>query len=399
MARFLFVVPPLIGHINPTISVARELELLGHDVAWVGHAHPVKARVPDGGRFFELPELMKDDEYSAYYARSHGLRGASALKFLWEDFLVPLARAMVAGVERAVDEFHPDAMIVDHQAIAGAMVARQRDLLWATSATTSASIMDPFAELPRVHEWKEKLLQTLMGQVGVAMTSDVDLSPHLVIAFSTRALCGADHPFPGHYHFVGPSITARSETAYFPWRDLDDNRPKVLISLGTLNGEAGARFYREVLEALGDQNVQMILVAKKELLPPAIPDNALIRGYVPQLALLPYIDAVVSHGGHNTVAESLAHGIPLVVAPIKDDQPIVAQQVVDAGAGIRVKFGRVRAPALRDAVSRVLHDDSFRRAAARICASFDQAGGAPRAAQLVAGLVEQPGQAVEKAAS
>ena len=36
MSRFLFVVPPLAGHVNPTISVARRLEARGHQVAMVG---------------------------------------------------------------------------------------------------------------------------------------------------------------------------------------------------------------------------------------------------------------------------------------------------------------------------------------------------------------------------
>jgi UDP:flavonoid glycosyltransferase YjiC (YdhE family) len=88
----------------------------------------------------------------------------------------------------------------------------------------------------------------------------------------------------------------------------------------------------------------------------------------------------VSHAGHNTVCESLAHGLPLVVAPIRDDQPIVAQQVVDAGAGIRVKFGRVRAPELRSAVTALLDDETYRAAAQRIRASFAAAGGAAAAA-------------------
>ncbi|MDV9201520.1 glycosyltransferase, partial [Streptomyces sp. Wh19] len=35
MSRFLFVVPPLVGHINPTVGVAAELVASGHAVAWV----------------------------------------------------------------------------------------------------------------------------------------------------------------------------------------------------------------------------------------------------------------------------------------------------------------------------------------------------------------------------
>ena len=107
---------------------------------------------------------------------------------------------------------------------------------------------------------------------------------------------------------------------------------------------------------------------------------------MPQLALLPRVDAVVCHGGHNTVCESLAHGLPLVVAPIRDDQPIVAEQVVEAGAGIRVRFGRLSPAALRDAVTRVLDEPAFREAAERIRGSFAAAGGASAAADALEGL-------------
>ena len=69
---------------------------------------------------------------------------------------------------------------------------------------------------------------------------------------------------------------------------------------------------------------------------------------------------MVTHGGHNTVCEALAHGLPLVVAPIRDDQPIIAEQVVAAGAGVRVKFGRVSTEGLRAAIDRVLTDPDLR---------------------------------------
>jgi len=69
--------------------------------------------------------------------------------------------------------------------------------------------------------------------------------------------------------------------------------------------------------------------------PPAgeAPPHILFAEHVPQLALLPHMSAVVCHGGHNTVCEAFAHGVPLVVTPIRDDQPIIARQVADAGAG------------------------------------------------------------------
>jgi UDP:flavonoid glycosyltransferase YjiC (YdhE family) len=96
--------------------------------------------------------------------------------------------------------------------------------------------------------------------------------------------------------------------------------------------------------------------------------------------MLPRMDAVISHGGMNTVSETLAHGLPLIIAPIRHDQPVVASQVARAGAGIRVPFSRVRSAQLREALVTILDDPSYRHAAERIRGSFAAAGGAPAAA-------------------
>ena len=85
--------------------------------------------------------------------------------------------------------------------------------------------------------------------------------------------------------------------------------------------------------------------------------------------------------------EALAHGLPMVVAPIKDDQPVVASQVEAAGAGVRVRFGRLRPEGLQHAVRTVLLDESYADAARRIAASFEAAGGAAAASRVLEGVL------------
>ena len=387
MSRFLFVVPPLTGHVNPTVSVARALAAAGHEVAWVGHPRAVRPLLPEGARLFELDDHVPEQRWAEANARARAVRGLAAFQFLWEDFFVPLARGMVPGVDAVIDAYRPDVLVVDQQAVAGAIVARRRGLPWATLATTSAGLTDPLAGLPKVRAWLDDQLASLEREAGLTPVAEPDRSPHLVIAFSTRALVGGAVTFPEHVFFVGPSIVDRPETAAFPFEALAPG-PRVLVSLGTVNAEVGERFYSIVVEALGGAELQVVLVAPS-LLVPRVPDNFLVRSFVPQLRLLPHLHAVVCHAGHNTVAETLSFGLPLVVLPIKDDQPVVAQQVADAGAGIRLKFGRVTAAELRTAVLRVLSEPAFREAAGRIQASFQEAGGAARAASLLADLANK----------
>lgn len=382
--RILFVVPPLVGHVNPTVGVARALAARGHAVAWVGHPGTVGPLLPAGAQLYPLPEHAPRALVDDVAARSQLVRGAAALKFLWEDFFVPLARQMQPGVAAAADAFQPDVLCVDQQALAGALVARVRGLPWVTLATTSAGVVDPLAALPQVQRWLRDTIAGLEAEAGLAPSEHGALSPHRVIAFTTAALVGPTDGFPPHYRFVGPSIALRPEPADFPWDALAPGR-RVLVSMGTVNAEAATRFYQTALAALRDLPVQPIFAAPPEALPDAAPP-AIVRRRLPQLAVLAHVDAVVCHAGHNTTCEALARGLPLVVAPIKDDQPIVADQVVAAGAGVRVKFGRVQAAELRAAIARVLDEPAFRAAAAAVAHSFAAAGGAAAAALAVEDL-------------
>jgi MGT family glycosyltransferase len=193
--------------------------------------------------------------------------------------------------------------------------------------------------------------------------------------------------------FVGPATSQRPDPTPFPWEHLDGDDPAVLVSLGTVNAEAGERFFRAAIEALAERPVRGVVVAPPGAVGP-VPPNVVAQRRVPQLALLPHMAAVVTHGGHNTVCEALAHGLPLVVAPIRDDQPVVAAQVVAAGAGVRVRFGRPSPSVLGEAIDRALHDPGLRAGAEVIATSFALAGGAPAAAaelEALAAGVDGPG--------
>jgi MGT family glycosyltransferase len=393
MARFLFVVPPLHGHVNPTVSVGRELARRGHDVAWTGLPGAVDPLLPPDAPFLPAGAAQAAGHVDGLRERSRGLRAAAAFKFLWEQVLLPLADAMVDGVDGVVERWRPDVIVADQQTLAGAAVAQRRGLPWATSATTSAELVDALAGLPLAERWVDEQVSAFAARAGVPAerrssrssrsSRALRFSEHLVLVFSTRRLVGEHHAFPDHYAFVGPSISDRPDPTPFPWDRLDPVLPGVLVSLGTVNANAGDRFFAVAAEALAHEKLQAIFVA-----PPDLParcaaaraENVLVLPRVPQLALVPHLDAVVSHGGHNTVCETLAHGLPLVLAPIRDDQPVIADQVVRAGAGIRVRFGRVGPVELRLAVWRMLDEPLFRASAGDIRRSFEAAGGASAAA-------------------
>jgi len=391
VGRFLVVVPPLVGHTNPTVPLGRELVQRGHAVAWAGHPEVIADLLPRGATFLPVadavPPAIVDATNARLEKRTGGIGGFASL---WETCILPLAHHMLPGTFVAVDEFRPDALLVDQHALAGAAVAEARGLPWATSATTSADLVDPIEALPKVAGWLHEQMAGVLVAAGVgaerAAAVDPRFSPHLLLAFTVADLVGSVASLPPHYAFVGPSFGDRPHDPSFPWDWLEGDTPTVLVSLGTLNWKTGERFFAVVAEAFRGLDVRAVVVAPADLMPDP-PPNVLLRSWVPQLALLPHLDAVVCHGGHNTVCESLSHGIPLVIAAIRDDQPIIADQVVRSGAGVRVKFTRVSPPELRAAVGAVLGDPRHRAAAARLRASLDGAGGPAAAADRLEALL------------
>ncbi|HEX7661861.1 MAG TPA: nucleotide disphospho-sugar-binding domain-containing protein [Pseudonocardiaceae bacterium] len=365
--RFLFVVPPLVGHINPTVGVARELRSRGHRVAWAGDAGLLRSRLDSDARIY--PCGLPAD----FGQRPADLRGFAALKYLWERVLTPLAEAMVPGVVDAVAAFRPDVIVADQQALAGALVAERLGVTWVTSASTSGEFTDPLAGMPKMRQWQDDQLLDLRRRFGNPEASgDLRFSPYLVLAFTTKAMVGGEFDFP--VAFVGPAIGP-----VHPAGPASD-QPLVFISLGTVNADTSARFLGECVIALRARpNLRGVIIDPAATIHDA-PPNVVVKPFVDQLAVLAEASAVVCHGGHNTVCEALAYGLPLVIAPIRDDQPVIAEQVKQAGAGVRLRFDRARAEAIGTAIDTVLTDPAYRTAARTIQRSFAAAGGAVAAA-------------------
>ncbi|AGA90229.1 glycosyltransferase, MGT family [Thioflavicoccus mobilis 8321] len=383
MARFLFVVPPFVGHINPTISVGDTLAARGHAVAWVGTADPLARLLPREAQRFLLDRADEDQLFPGLRSRFQSVRGFQNLKLMWDEVFIPMARLMLPGVLAAAERYRPDVLVSDQQTIAGALAARRLGLRWATSATTPADRVRALEAFPKVLAWTEERLADLQREVGLDPVSVPEDSPSLVLSFTTEALAGVDARTDRQYRYVGPALGRRPDETAFPWDKLR-SVPKVLVSLGTLNAERGGPFFERIKQALADLPIQVILVAPESFGP--FPENFIVQPWVPQLKLLPAVDLLLSHAGSNTVCEALALALPVVVVPITDGQPVVAQQVADSGCGLRLSFKRSNSGAIRTAVERALTEPGFRAAAARIRESFEVAGGAPRAADLLESL-------------
>jgi MGT family glycosyltransferase len=108
---------------------------------------------------------------------------------------------------------------------------------------------------------------------------------------------------------------------------------------------------------------------------PTWPDNFIVQGFVPQTRLLGEMDAVICHGGFNTVNDTFLNGLPMVITPIAYDHFHTAALIEKAGCGIKIRYKRLTAEGLRGATWAVLKEERYRTAARRIRDTFIASGG------------------------
>jgi MGT family glycosyltransferase len=205
----------------------------------------------------------------------------------------------------------------------------------------------------------------------------------LNVVYTSRQFQPRAETFDDRFLFVGPSIAPRHEPSFL-WSE-HDRRPIVYISLGTIFN-TDATFYRTCLTALGTQDVHVIMSVGATVLPSElgdVPANVTIQSYVPQLEVLERAAVFVTHGGMNSVSESLHYGMPMVVIPQIGEQAIVGLQLQALGAGILLQPEAATAPALRASVRQLLADPAFREKAVLLRDSFEAAGGVARAAEAI----------------
>jgi UDP:flavonoid glycosyltransferase YjiC (YdhE family) len=308
---------------------------------------------------------------------------------LWNDFIIPLADKMAHGIHRAIEEFHPEIVVGDQHAIAAGLVADKFGIPWVTSATTSSQFSEMGTGPTQLSVWIENRLAHLRARIGdPQQQTDPRFSPHLILAYTTRALIGQASRTLTQLRCAGPALDEPpSKKTDFPARWIDSTRALVVVTLDGKGGARSARFLDEAMRALLERRrfMQAIIVAPRKslVLPADAAADIMLRNAQPPLSLLDQADAIVCQADHRTVCKALWHGLPLIVAPMHCEEAAVSRQVTDAHAGIELDLGKTDVAEIGATLDRILGDASYRSAAQRIGKSLRTAGGAAAAVRYL----------------
>jgi UDP:flavonoid glycosyltransferase YjiC (YdhE family) len=378
VARFLFVVVPVVSHLWPAVAIGEALAARGHEVAFCGPESDLRPLLGPGSVVYPTGKRSY---------REFRQTGLAAMRELWNEYVLPLNRFIAQPADRAVADYGPDIVVADQYALAGALAAEKHSLRWATLCAGILELTPPPPE-PGWQDWLQSQLAQARQAVGLPAENGFDLrfSPYLVIATTTKALTGPV-PMPDNCELIGAALGPRRTDPSFSWDWWDPGQRHLLVTAGTMSAHLVRDFTGRMMAALRPMagRVQVVLNAAADAIGDP-PPHVLVVPRVPMLELMPRLDAIVCQAGQSTVIEALAHGVPMVVAPIRLGELAVAEQVVKAGAGLAVSFSRAGPAELAAAVTAVLEEPGYRGSADRIGAEITAAGGVGAAAAHLGAL-------------
>ena len=385
MSTVLFVNGTAHGHINPTLPLVVELVRRGETVYYCSTKEFAGKVEASGARFLDCGEAF------AAYLRTYRPSGNHPLYMLLE-FLVSQDIAMSEAILNVAGSIRFDYVVHDAMLGGGLIVARNLGVPAICTCSSFAAEKPPAppAMLQRgFHPQLDGVFRKLdelnrRSGLNLGLNELFFQREDLNIVFTSRLFQPGGGAFDGAFRFVGPCMDSRRENEPYP-EDAPVDGKLVYISMGTINN-ACTPLYKNCIEALKNSNMTVVMSvgAKVDIASLGeIPENFRVYPSVPQLAVLKRAKAFVSHGGLNSVSESLNYGVPVVAIPQANDQPAVARRLQELGAGILIKPKEAAPEVIRKAVETVLAESEYKSSCTKIADSFRHSGGVEAAADTI----------------
>jgi MGT family glycosyltransferase len=215
-----------------------------------------------------------------------------------------------------------------------------------------------------------------------------------------------ESPWLNLYLYPGEADYARADALGATWHNLhasvrrtdaeyelseplrSQDGPLIYLSLGSL-GSADVELMRKLVAELAGGPYRAIVSKGPQHDQFELAENMVGAEFLPQTSILPQVDLVITHGGNNTVTESLYFGKPMVVLPLFWDQYDNAQRMQETGLGVRLDTYGHNAAQLRSTIDRLLDDRRLARRLAGISARLRARPGTT----VATGLIEQVARA------
>jgi MGT family glycosyltransferase len=197
-------------------------------------------------------------------------------------------------------------------------------------------------------------------------------------------------PLGPTWHNLEASVRT-SDAAWDPPPEvLEGDGALVYVSLGSL-GSGDVPLMERLVEALARTPHRYVVSTGPQHTEYELADNMIGAEFLPQVSVLPHVDLVITHGGNNTITESVRFGKPMIVLPLFWDQHDNAQRVEETGLGVRLATYSFSDQELAGAIDRLLADEALTAWLGEISTRLAANPGTERAAALIEGLAAGSG--------
>jgi MGT family glycosyltransferase len=328
------------------------------------------------------------------------------------EFIAPTFRALIDGAKyvderllEIIEELQPDLVVEDNVVTFPALFASGRP--WARIASCNPTeikdlrVPPPFSGLPSEDEigWDEYWAQyrgvhgeihrdfddfcQAHGAPPLPADDFIHQSPWLNLYLYPGAIdYRRASPMAPRWHNLEASVRSTDPDWKPPAPLAEGDGPLVYLSLGSL-GSADVELMRGLIATLADTPYRVIVSKGPQADELELAANMTGAEFLPQTSILPEVDLVITHGGNNTVTESLYFGKPMVVLPLFWDQHDNAQRLDETGFGIRLDTYRHEPAELSGAVERLLGDQGLEERLSTLSRQLRGARGTERAARLI----------------
>jgi MGT family glycosyltransferase len=156
----------------------------------------------------------------------------------------------------------------------------------------------------------------------------------------------------------------------------------LFVSLGTVVNDR-ADFFRLCVEAFGDTDWHVAMAVGDWVDLPETPANFEVRRAFPQLEVLYYADAFITHAGMNSTMEALLFEVPTAAFPQTPEQEVNARRTEELGLGRLIDRAGLDAARLREIVEDVSADEDIRRNLKQMRSVLQAGGGAKAGADAI----------------
>jgi MGT family glycosyltransferase len=191
-------------------------------------------------------------------------------------------------------------------------------------------------------------------------------------------------PLAATWHRLDTCVRRQEAVLELPAKIMEGEGALVYVSLGSL-GSADVDLMKRLVDVLSRAPHRFIVSKGPQAPEFELAENMWGDEFVPQPALLPLADVVITHAGNNTTTECFHFGKPMIALPLFWDQYDNAQRVAETGFGIRLPTYEFEDGELLGAIDRLAVDEVLRGRMAGIAARVQGSPGTVAAA----GLIEQ----------